>query len=60
VQTSLSKPGRLVESDAEHHHVLDIILAKDGNTAERVMREHVRASQEALLDSMAFPNERRP
>lgn len=60
VQTSLSKPGRLVESDAEHHHVLDIILAKDGNTAERVMREHVRASQEALLDSMAFPSERRP
>jgi DNA-binding GntR family transcriptional regulator len=58
VQTSLSKPGRLIESDAEHHHVLDIILAKDGNTAERVMREHVRASQEALLDSMAFPSER--
>jgi DNA-binding GntR family transcriptional regulator len=38
--------------------VLDIILAKDGNTAVRVMREHVRASQEALLDSMAFPSER--
>ena len=60
VQTSLSKPGRLIESDAEHHHVLDIILTKDGNTAERVMREHVRASQEALLDAMTFPDERRP
>ncbi|WP_229756312.1 GntR family transcriptional regulator [Cnuibacter physcomitrellae] len=60
VQTSLSKPGRLVESETEHHHVLDIILSKDGTTAERVMREHVRASQQALLESMTFPNERRP
>jgi DNA-binding GntR family transcriptional regulator len=57
VQTSLSRPGRLVESDAEHHRVLEIILTKDGNTAERVMREHVRASQEALLDTMIFPGE---
>jgi DNA-binding GntR family transcriptional regulator len=57
VQTSLSLPGRLVESDAEHRRVVDMIAAKDGTTAERVMREHVRASQQALLDAMVFANE---
>lgn len=59
VQTSLSKPGRLAESEDEHHRVLELILAKDGTTAERVMREHVRASQQALLDAMDFPAEKR-
>lgn len=59
VQTSLSLPGRLARSDAEHHHVLEIISAKDGATAERIMRDHVRASREALLDRMVFPQERR-
>lgn len=56
VMTSLSKPGRLAESEDEHHRVLELILAKDGTTAERVMREHVRASQQALLDAMDSPS----
>jgi DNA-binding GntR family transcriptional regulator len=60
VRTSLSLPGRLVESDAEHHRIVEMIAAKDGTTAERVMREHVRASQQALLDAMVFPGELRP
>ena len=29
--------------------MLDLIVAKDGDSAERVMREHVRASRRALL-----------
>ena len=49
VQTSLSQPGRPMQSDREHHMVLELILAKDGDSAERVMREHVRASRRALL-----------
>ena len=49
VTTSLSQPGRPLQSDREHHHVLDLIVAKDGDSAERVMREHVRASRQALL-----------
>ncbi len=49
VNTSLSQPGRPLQSDREHHHVLDLIIAKDGDSAERVMREHVRASRQALL-----------
>jgi len=49
VQTSLSQPGRPKQSDREHHNVLELILAKDGDSAERVMREHVRASRRALL-----------
>jgi DNA-binding GntR family transcriptional regulator len=49
VTTSLSQPGRLRQSDREHHRVLEPILAKDGDTAERVMREHVRASRRALM-----------
>ena len=49
VNTSLSQPGRPMQSEREHHVVLDLILAKDGDSAERVMREHVRASRQALL-----------
>ncbi|UAL31440.1 GntR family transcriptional regulator [Nocardioides rotundus] len=49
VSTSLRQPGRVLQSEAEHHRVLDLILAKDGDSAERVMREHVRASRQALL-----------
>ena len=49
VTTSLSRPGRPLQSDREHHRVLDLILEKDGDSAERVMREHVRASRGALL-----------
>lgn len=49
VTTSLSQPGRPLESEREHHNVLELILAKDGDSAERVMREHVRASRRALL-----------
>ncbi len=58
VTTSLNQPGRPLQSDREHHHVLDLIVAKDGDTAERVMREHVRASRRALmagLDVRALP-----
>lgn len=57
VRTSLSLPGRLVESDAEHRRIVEMVAAKDGTTAERVMREHVRASQQALLDAMVFRDE---
>jgi DNA-binding GntR family transcriptional regulator len=53
VNTSLSQPGRPLHSDREHHHVLDLITAKDGDSAERVMREHVRASRRALLAGLA-------
>lgn len=49
VNTSLSQPGRPLQSDREHHLVLELILEKDGDSAERVMREHVRASRRALL-----------
>ncbi|RDG39209.1 GntR family transcriptional regulator [Streptomyces corynorhini] len=52
VRTSLAQPGRLSESDREHHRVLDLILAKDGDGAERVMREHVRRSHQALMAGM--------
>ena len=52
VNTSLSQPGRVLQSDREHHRVLELITAKDGETAERVMREHVRASRQALLASL--------
>ncbi|PAZ14801.1 GntR family transcriptional regulator [Streptomyces sp. SA15] len=49
VTTSLSQPGRALQSDREHHHVLELIIAKDGHSAERVMRDHVRASRLALM-----------
>lgn len=49
VMTSLNQPGRPLQSDREHHNVVELIIAKDGDSAERVMREHVRASRRALL-----------
>ena len=52
VQTSLARPGRPLESDREHHMVLELIVQKDGDSAERVMREHVRASRRALLEGL--------
>ena len=33
VSTSLSEPGRPLQSDREHHRVLDLIVAKDGDSA---------------------------
>lgn len=53
VTTSLDQPGRPMQSEREHHVVLDLIIAKDGDSAERVMREHVRASRQALLAGLA-------
>ncbi|MEU1520200.1 GntR family transcriptional regulator [Streptomyces sp. NPDC005811] len=55
VNTSLSQPGRALQSDREHHLVLELILEKDGDSAERVMREHVRASRRALLAGLPLP-----
>ncbi|MEU6348173.1 GntR family transcriptional regulator [Streptomyces sp. NPDC047072] len=52
VNTSLSRPGRPLQSDREHHLVLQLILEKDADSAERVMREHVRASRQALLSAL--------
>ena len=54
VDASLSVPGRFAKSEDEHRHMLDIIETKDGATAEQYMRHHVRASQEALLESLPF------
>ncbi|MET8979497.1 GntR family transcriptional regulator [Streptomyces sp. NPDC004539] len=52
VRTSLAQPGRLHDSDTEHHRVLELITAKDGDGAERLMREHVRRSHQALMAGM--------
>ncbi|WP_416968105.1 GntR family transcriptional regulator [Streptomyces sp. 4F14] len=54
VNTSLSRPRRVQQSDREHHHVLELILEKDGDSAEHVMREHVRASRRAVLAGLPF------
>jgi DNA-binding GntR family transcriptional regulator len=55
VTTSLSQPGRPAQSDQEHHRVVELITAKDGDSAERVMREHVRASRQAVLAGLPLP-----
>lgn len=49
VKTSLARPGRPMASDTEHHHVVELIEAKDGDAAEQAMRDHVRASHRALM-----------
>ena len=55
VNTSLRQPGRALQSEREHRRVFELIAAKDGDTAERVMREHVRASRQALLAGLEEP-----
>lgn len=60
VQTSLSLPGGLTDSDAEHHAVLAMISARDGVNAERLMRQHVGASLQALLDTLTFTGDDPP
>ncbi|MET9760944.1 GntR family transcriptional regulator [Streptomyces sp. NPDC006372] len=57
VATSLSQPGRALQSDREHHNVVELIIAKDGDSAERVMRDHVRASRLALMAGLAAREE---
>lgn len=53
VRTSLAQPGRLTQSDREHHRVFELIESKDGDGAERLMRDHVRASQRSLMIGLA-------
>ncbi|MDQ8702520.1 GntR family transcriptional regulator [Streptomyces sp. LHD-70] len=60
VKTSLSQPGRALQSDREHHRVLELILEKDGDSAEQVMREHVRASRRALLAGLPTSGRQTP
>jgi len=36
--------------------VLELIIDKDADSAERVMREHVRASRRALLAGLPTPS----
>lgn len=52
VKTSLGQPGRPTKSDSEHHHVVELIEAKDGDAAEQAMRDHVRASHRALMTGL--------
>ena len=60
VTTSLGQPGRVLRSGQEHHRVLDLIVEKDGDSAERVMREHVRASRMALMAGLEKADDQRP
>jgi DNA-binding GntR family transcriptional regulator len=53
VMTSLNRAGRPARSLAEHRHVMEMIAAKDADGAEQAMRDHVRASQRALMAELA-------
>lgn len=59
VHLSVRKSGRAPQSDHEHHSVLHVIEARDGATAERLMREHVRASHQALMEMLDFTQDQR-
>lgn len=57
VHLTVRSSGRAPQSDHEHHSILDVIMARDGNTAERLMRDHVRASHNALMEILEFSGE---
>jgi Transcriptional regulators len=59
VHLSVRRSGRAPQSDREHHSVLHVIEARDGATAERLMREHVRASHQALMEMLDFNEDQR-
>lgn len=47
------QPGRMAASVVEHETVLDAIVGGDGETAHRLMREHVNILGEAAADFIA-------
>lgn len=54
VHLTIHKSGRARQSDHEHHRVLECIESRDGATAERLMREHIRAAHQALMEQLEF------
>ena len=57
VHLTVRSSGRAPQSDREHHGILEVIEARDGATAERLMRDHVRASHAALMEVLEFSGE---
>jgi Transcriptional regulators len=51
---SSSIPGRLKRSSEEHWLILQAIKQRDGELAEKRMREHIRSTKESLI--LAFKN----
>jgi DNA-binding GntR family transcriptional regulator len=56
--TSLDEADRLLQANHEHRRALQHIVAKDGDTAERIMREDVRATRRALMAGLDASFER--
>lgn len=50
----LHQPGRLANSFAEHEEIVDRIIAGDGDTADRLIRQHVNIQGELLTDLISF------
>jgi len=57
VHLTVRSSGRAPQSDREHQSILQVIEARDGATAERLMRDHVRASHQALMEVLHFSGE---
>lgn len=47
METTLSVPGRLERSRAEHRQILDALESGDANTAKRTIRTHLRGAARA-------------
>lgn len=54
VHLTVRSSGRAPQSDHEHQSILRSIEERDGTTAERIMRDHVRASHQTLMDVLDF------
>ena len=52
--TTLSSPGRLAAAYDEHRMMIDAIVARDGERADRIAQEHMSSSLELRL-GMLFP-----
>ncbi|MGZ9810179.1 GntR family transcriptional regulator [Pseudoroseicyclus sp. H15] len=59
VHLTVRSSGRAPQSDHEHASILDVIEARDAATAERLMRDHVRASHHVLMQVLDFSGEGR-
>ena len=57
VHLTVRSSGRAPQSDREHQSILQVIEARDGATAERLMRDHVRASHQALMEVLHLSGE---
>jgi len=51
MSTSVNLPGRAKDSLSEHKKIVQVVVGREGELAERYAREHIRNVKKAVLQS---------